>query len=747
VFERRWWDDRLLSWAMSDESVKVQLFRFIDVLPMLKDHESISQHLHEYFEEVRSHMPWAVRLGMDSATANSILSRALAYHARNNATHMAQRFIAGTTTDEVLESVAQLREENYGCILDLLGEAVISETEADAYQQAYLEMITELSGQIDSWPENRQIDWDHQGPLPRTQVSLKLSCLYSQFEPADPYGTAEAVKERLRPLLRAAKEHHVHLHVDMEQYAYKDLTLEIFQEILMEKEFRDFADVGIVIQAYLKDSEEDLKQLLKWVKKRKTPIAVRLVKGAYWDYETVHAQAHGWEIPVFMMKWESDENFEKLTRFILKNYEQLRPQFGSHNLRSLTHVISSAQYMDVPPEAVELQLLHGMAGQIGHLLAEQGYRVRVYAPFGELLPGMSYLVRRLLENTSNDSFLRQSIRENIDAETLFLKPADAGENMTPPELFVPEFVNEPWADFSQKECRQLMEEALEQVEGQLGDEYALVINGRIQESNNVLLSRNPSNTDQIVGRVQSATTDHVEEAIDAARRAYTTWSAEQPDYRAEYLELIGGEMRQRRYELAAWIVYECGKPWAEADADVCEAIDFCMYYAQEIRRIAEPRQRDLPGEENSYFYRPRGVVGVIAPWNFPLAILTGMTAAAIVTGNTVVMKPAEQSSVIAAKLMEIISNSGIPSGVVNFVPGDGEEIGPSLVCSPDVDMVTFTGSRTVGLEINRTASDTEDRQNSVRKVVAEMGGKNAIIIDSDADLDEAVQGVVESAFA
>jgi len=308
------------------------------------------------------------------------------------------------------------------------------------------------------------------------------------------------------------------------------------------------------------------------------------------------------------------------------------------------------------------------------------------------------------------------------------------------------FQNEPLTDFSKAENRDAMKEALEEVASDLGGEYPLVIDGKAVDTRSEIISRNPSKKDQIVGTAASASADHAEEAIEVARRAFRQWSKVSAQHRAEYLELIAAEMRNRRFELAAWMVYECGKPWAEADGDVAEAIDFCMYYAACMRELGVPLQCDYPGEENSYWYRPRGVAVVIAPWNFPLAILTGMTAAALVTGNTVIMKPAEQSPVIAAKLMEIIRDAGIPDGVAAYLPGVGEDVGPALVGSPDVDIIAFTGSREVGLSINRLASETDPRQTSVKRVVAEMGGKNAIIVDDDADLDEAVQGVVQSAF-
>ena len=249
----------------------------------------------------------------------------------------------------------------------------------------------------------------------------------------------------------------------------------------------------------------------------------------------------------------------------------------------------------------------------------------------------------------------------------------------------------------------------------------------------------------MIGKVPSATPRDAADAVAAARKAFPKWMRTGPDHRAEYLELAADGLRHRRFELAAWMVREVGKTWTEADADVAEAIDFCAYYAKQMRDLAAGRVVDVPGEHNVLSYRPRGVAVVIAPWNFPLAILTGMTAAAVVTGNTVVMKPAEQSPVIAALLMDVLREAGVPDGVVNYLPGDGEKIGPALVENPDVNVIAFTGSREVGLQINAAAAETPPGQDHVKTVVAEMGGKNAIIVDADADLDEAVLGVLHSA--
>ncbi len=402
-------------------------------------------------------------------------------------------------------------------------------------------------------------------------------------------------------------------------------------------------------------------------------------------------------------------------------------------------------------------MLYGMADEFKHALVSLGQRVRVYTPYGELLPGMAYLVRRLLENTANDSFLRASKTEHVPEEILLMNPAEKAKShaengvMSNGKLAAAEsadgFRNEPVSDFDRDASkREAMQRALSDVKSQFGKTYPVVINGETIQTEQTIDSVNPSNFQEVVGRCGSATAWMAEQAVAAAANAFPAWRDTDPDERANYMNRAAEVMRKRRFELAAWETYECGKQWREADADVCEAIDFCDYYALEMRRLAKGSHVDLPGEENESYYEPRGVVSVIAPWNFPLAILTGMTAAALVTGNTVLMKPAEQSSVIGAKLMEIMQEIGLPPGVLTFLPGVGEEVGPAIVNHPDVAMIAFTGSRNVGLLINKQAADQTPEQDHVKRVLAEMGGKNAIIVDDDADLDEAVAGVVKSAF-
>ncbi len=744
-FSPGWLDDRLMEWTMGDPSVKVQLFRFIDVLPQLAEPTAVTRHLREYFEEARNHLPPWLRLGLRWMPSNGWAGKVLARTARTNAERLARRFIAGSDLTEALTAIARLRQRSLAFTVDLLGEATITEAEAERYQAEYLALIEGLTREVNVWPAIELIDRDQGGPLPRVNVSIKLSSLYSQFDPIDPEGTSAAVRARLRPILHAARRNRVFVNVDMEQHSYRELTLLIFREVLEENEFRDWADVGIAIQAYHRQSGNDLRELAGWAERRGTPVWVRLIKGAYWDYETVVAAQQGWPVPVFTHKWETDANYEELTSFLMERYSLLRPALGSHNVRSLAFALAKAQELALPPGSYEIQMLYGMAEPLQDALVSLGQRVRIYTPYGKLLPGMAYLVRRLLENTANESFLRASFTEHVPEEQLLMNPLEKSGGADIP-VCPTEFENEPLTDFSREDARRHMQEALTEVGAQLGRSYPLVIDGQVVTTEATMDSLNPSHFRQVVGRCGKAAPAQAERAVTAAKTAFPSWRDTPAKARAEFLFQAARLMQDRRFELAAWEVYECGKQWREADADVAESIDYCNYYGREMLRLAVPRRRNVPGEDNEYFYDPRGVVVVIAPWNFPLAILCGMTAAALVTGNTVIMKPAEQSTVVGAKLMEIFLEIGMPAGVVNYLPGMGEEIGPLLVKHPDVAMIAFTGSRGVGLTINREAADTPAGQDHVKRVLAEMGGKNAIIVDNDADLDEAVHGVAASAF-
>ncbi len=312
---------------------------------------------------------------------------------------------------------------------------------------------------------------------------------------------------------------------------------------------------------------------------------------------------------------------------------------------------------------------------------------------------------------------------------------------------LPPFKNLELTDFSQPDNRKAMEQALAGVRSKLGREHALVIGGKHIKTGKTFESYNPSKKSEVVGVFQEAPTEMADSIIAAAEEAFRGWSRTDPEKRIEYVVAVADKMRRQRLELAAWMVLEVGKSWVEADADVAEAVDFCEFYAREMLRLSQPQPLvDWPGEENDLVYIPLGVGVIIPPWNFPLAILTGMTMAAVVSGNTAVIKPSSDSPAIAAQLMRICEAVGLPPGVVNFVTGGGPEIGEPLVVHPRTRFIAFTGSMNVGLRINELAAKPQPGQIWIKRVIAEMGGKDSIIVDSDTDLDDAAAGVVAAAF-
>ena len=736
------WDDKLLAWAMSNPGLRVQLFRFIDCLPALQSKPEIARHLQEYLGDESVELPAALKGMLNFAQADSMPGQVAATTVAGAVESLAHKYIAGENIKQAIKTIERLRKDKMAFTLDLLGEAVITEAEAQLYLNRYLELMEQLSEEAKKWSTVEAIDIADGEALPRVQVSVKLTAFYSQFDPLDAKGSQERVSDRIRTLLRRAKELGAAVHFDMEQYAYKDLTLSILKQLLMEEEFRSRTDIGMTLQAYLRDSEQDLRDLLSWVKERGYPLTVRLVKGAYWDQETIKAAQKDWPQPVYNDKAATDANFEKMTQLMLENHEYIYSAIGSHNVRSQALAIAIAQTLNIPRRRFEMQVLYGMGDQLAKALVKQGYRVRVYAPYGELLPGMAYLIRRLLENTANSSFLRQSLEERPIEELLappVVAPLKKGERKEG-------FPNVADTDYAEVEARQEAQNAFESVRKQLGKTYLPLINGEYQQTQDTVTSVNPSNPTEVIGKIGLLSMDQAELALQAAKAAFPGWRRTPVRQRAGVLRKAADLMEQRRAELSAWMVLEVGKALREADGEVSEAIDFCRYYADEMERLDQGYNYDVAGENNRYIYQPRGIALVISPWNFPLAIAMGMTVAALVAGNCTLLKPAETSSVIAAKMAEILVEAGIPKGVFQYVPGKGSTVGAHMVKHPDVHLIAFTGSQEVGCRIYADAAIVQPGQKHLKRVIAEMGGKNAIIVDESADLDQAVAGVVQSAF-
>jgi RHH-type proline utilization regulon transcriptional repressor/proline dehydrogenase/delta 1-pyrroline-5-carboxylate dehydrogenase len=756
IFNKGWWTGKVMDWSMQNEAFKVQLFRFVDVLPYLNTGDSLNRHIEEYFhcegQDIPKVLQWGIKCaGIGGKLASGMMSKSI----RSNIENMAKQFIIGENTKDALKNLRKMRKDDFTFTVDILGEATVSEEEAQAYLDDYLELLDAMAGEYPKWKEiGGDLDWGH---APRVNVSVKPSSLFSQASPKDFEGSVVGIVNRLLPLARRVRELNGFLRIDMEQYAYKDITLECYRRLRSHEEFRDYPHIGIVLQAYLKDTKQDLDDLLTWARAEKLPIAIRLVKGAYWDYETVIAKQNGWEIPVFSIKAESDVAYERLSRTILENQDICHFACASHNIRTISAVMEMARELAVPEHRYEFQVLYGMAEPVRKGLKNVAKRVRLYAPYGDLLPGMAYLVRRLLENTANESFLRQSFAEEAEVEQLLedpeitLKRERAEREAKKQEArrtFQPVIVNEPFADFTRQDVRDGFPRAIADVRSRLGKTYPLFIGGREVETDDLLVSVNPAKPGEVIGRICQAGTEHIDLAVDAARAALPAWRDTLPENRAKFLFKAADIARKNIFELSSWQVLEVGKQWDQAYADVGEAIDFMEYYAREMIRLGSPRRMgNMPGELNHYFYQSKGICAVIAPWNFPLAISCGMTSAAMVTGNCVLYKPAGSSAVIGDNLLTIYREAGIPDGVFNYVPGRGSVMGDHLVEHPDVSMIAFTGSMDTGLRIIERAARPRPGQEFIKKVVAELGGKNAIIVDDDADLDEAIHQIIYSAFA
>lgn len=748
IFDRKRWAGQALEEAMRDPDLKVRLFRFVDVFPTLTAPDLVARHVREYFLAGDSPVPPFLK-HLLSGSVTGLAAGVTASILRKNIHEFARNFIAGDSPENALPVLRRIWDQGRTFTLDILGEAVLSEAEAEAYRDRYLSLAGVLAGKMAGWTP---ADPAREARFPRLNVSVKISSLYSRIGPVNHEDSVRHVKERLRPVFRKIRDAGGFVNLDMETYALKPVTLDVFTGLLEEEEFRRWDGAGLALQAYMKDAATDLERILGWARERGRRVTIRLVKGAYWEQENIVARQKGWPVPVFAAKSHTDRNFERCVERILEQKGHATLAAGSHNVRSIAKVLSTAERLGIPPREVEIQMLYGMAEPIKRALKKMGHTVRVYVPVGDLLPGMAYFVRRLLENSSNEGFLRKMFAENVPPEDLLSEPGPLpGEAPAPQAAGASDrpgpFANEPPADFTSAKVRDGFRSALEDVRGRFGREYPAVVGGAEHRGDDRILSVDPARPDEVVGSVSVAGRALVERGVASAVRAQGDWARRPPGERAGFLFRAAGIARGRRAELAAWQVFEVGKSWEEADADVVEAIDHLEYYGREMIRLGSPvRLGDLPGEDNRYFYRPKGVGVVIAPWNFPFAISMGMVSAALVTGNAVLYKPSSLSPVIGWLVFSILREAGVPEGVLQFVPGRGGEAGDALVGHRDAAFVLFTGSRTVGLSIVEKAGRTVPGQRGVKKVVAEMGGKNAVIVDADADLDLAVAGVLRSAF-
>jgi RHH-type transcriptional regulator, proline utilization regulon repressor / proline dehydrogenase / delta 1-pyrroline-5-carboxylate dehydrogenase len=706
-----------------DPKLQTQIFKFVDVLPNLKEKESVVKILSEYLDKSNFKLGSVV----NSFSKLPIISNIFKSTVTASVAFLARIFICGQNTQEAVETINKLKKKNQKYTLDLLGEVVLTQAEADHYYERYQELIHDIDN---------------------ANVSVKLSALVPQINQNNFKEKKEILKERLRHLYHLGKTNNATVNVDSEHHSWHELIFDTVKEVLAEKEFENFNSAGIVIQAYLKESEKDLDDWVQWLKIHKKKITVRLVKGAYWDYEQAHALQKSWDVPVFEDKALTDVNYEKLTEKILNHTDCLRPAFASHNIRSLAYALKLVEEKNISKDDFEIQMLFGMLDDLKDYFSERGYCLRVYLPYGELLPGMSYLVRRLLENTANDSFLKQGFIDGRSQDELLKDPQLKINNK---ENLSSEFVNSADINFETEKIRNEFQESLQKTKLSLSEEKMcpLIINGEKKYSSESFTTINPANKSQVLAKIFKAGIEDCNLAIVGAKEVQKKWFELDVEKRAKVLKETAKEFEKKREFLNSILILESGKAWQEADAETSEAIDFMNYYALQAEKLfGVSKLRSLPGERNTNAYQALGIGLVISPWNFPLAIMLGMTVATLVTGNAVLVKPSSQTCLIAYEALSILLENIKKvvgkeyKGLISFLPGSGSVIGEYLINHEAVSAIAFTGSNQTGMRINEAAS----KSRPVKNYVAEMGGKNVIIIEKTADLDEAIPGVIYSAF-
>ncbi|MFG1485445.1 proline dehydrogenase family protein [Halobacteriovorax sp. RZ-1] len=665
-------------------------------------------------------------------------AKALANIVRFKVRFMAKRFIAGETIESAQKNFAAIFNTGRDVTLDQLGELVVSESEADNYMNEVLKLVNGFSMHITPGSRNK-------AGILRAHVSIKVSALCSDFKPEAFDYTYKLVAPRLIKILKTAKEQQVFINIDAEHYHYRDIVFEIYKKALLEtEELKDYADTGIVVQAYLRDCYDHLQDVVELAKERGMIMPVRLVKGAYWDAETVEAEAHGHNAPEFLNKEETDINFRQMIYEMYKAFPHIKLCIASHNFadHAYAEALREMKFNDI--DEIEHQCLHMTYEALSTAMAKMGWAVRNYVPIGSLIVGMAYLVRRIMENSSQVGVL--TIMRSHKKNAKLMAPNEIFEKHQSEGLLNldstltqvhGQFSNcPPLKTYLEKELKYFRSE-FEKFES--GKDYATDFS-LAGESESVL---SPSDGKSVVGKITFANLDDTQKAIATIDESFYEgeWSKSAWQERAAVMARAAEIMYLRRNYYSALIMHESGKAIGEALADVDEAIDFLNFY---IRKLAEVGDNEE--------YKARGPFAIIAPWNFPLAIPCGMTASALLTGSTVILKPAEQTPLITCELVNLFHEAGVPKDALIHLPGVGETVGQKLIEDKRIAGVIFTGSKPVGVHIAKTCAKRlyENRntgKNYPVRVITEMGGKNAVIVTNNAELDETVSGILYSAFA
>ncbi|WP_419572148.1 bifunctional proline dehydrogenase/L-glutamate gamma-semialdehyde dehydrogenase PutA [Rheinheimera sp.] len=630
---------------------------------------------------------------------------------------MGTQFVMGTTIEKAVERAVELENKGFTYSYDMLGEGARTSEDAKRYFDSYM-MAIHVIGKA---AKNR-------GPFKSPGISVKLSAIHPKYK----FIHRDRVMAELVPMLKqlalAAKSYNISFTVDAEEADRLDLSLDIIEAVFADPDLAGWEGFGLAVQAYSKRGLFVIEWLRELTVKVGRKMMVRLVKGAYWDTEVKISQAEGLaDYPVFSRKPSTDVSYQACAKKMLDYRDSIYPMFATHNAYTVATILEMAP----DRTGYEFQRLHGMGDSLyDQVVADDKVPCRIYAPVGEHQDLLAYLVRRLLENGANSSFVNNIVDENIPVESLLKDPVELvrswsqkrnGSIPMPANLYGASRLNSKGQDLTDIDQMTQMRDAM--------DSWLAGVHA-IEHKADAEAVRNPANTDEIIGYHQHATAEQMQAAVTAAEQAFQSWSGRPVTERAVLLNKLADALEANRDELLALCIKEAGKTLGDSMAEVREAVDFCRYYADQAN-------------QNLQHSQARGVVLCISPWNFPLAIFLGQVAAALVAGNTVVAKPAEQTSLIAVRTVELMAAAGFPADVVRLIIAPGRQVGEQVVPDTRIKAVMFTGSTETGAWIARKLAE---RGGEPVPLIAETGGQNCMIVDSTALPEQVVDDVISSGF-
>ncbi|AOY87307.1 bifunctional proline dehydrogenase/L-glutamate gamma-semialdehyde dehydrogenase [Marinobacter salinus] len=657
---------------------------------------------------------------------------------------MGKQFVLGRDIDEALTNARDYREMGYTYSFDMLGEAAMTGDDAARYLKDYMRAIESVG--TEAFAESR---------ASRSSISIKLSALHPRYEATQEDRVLKELYRTVRDLVAFAREKNVSITIDAEEMDRLELSLKLFEKVFKSDATLGWGGFGLVIQAYSKRALPVLCWLTKLSKEQGDEIPVRLVKGAYWDTEIKVCQQLGLDnYPVFTRKEATDTSYLACLRYLLSDYTEgaLYPQLASHNAHTVASVMAMAK---TKGRKIEVQRLHGMGNALYNgILQEDDIPVRIYAPVGAHKDLLPYLVRRLLENGANSSFVHRLVDAATPVEALVQSPVEElqkheslpNDRIPPPTaIYGGERINSRGVNIHVASHLEPLLSRLGEWERHSWAAGPIITGSRRQDGERVPVF-SPYDTTKAVGSVIRANVQHAEEALKAAHAGFRSWNELPVVERARPLELYADLLEQNMEEFISMCCREAGKTIQDGIDEVREAVDFCRYYAIQARaRFGDAIALPGPtGESNELYMEGRGVFLCISPWNFPLAIFTGQIMAALVSGNTVIAKPAEQTSLVAHRSVELMMEAGFPPDVIQLLPGDGATLGGKLTPDPRIAGIAFTGSTHVALLLNRALAQ---REGAIVPLIAETGGQNAMIVDSSALPEQVVRDVLQSAFA